>query len=36
MSRDINKLHPKLQTIIPELKERCADAGLNVLITDCI
>ena len=36
MSRDISKLHPKLQTIIPELKDRCAKAGLNVLITDCV
>lgn len=34
MSRDIGQLHPLLRWIIPEIIERCAAAGLPVLLTD--
>ena len=34
MSRDITQLHPKLQTIIPQIIQRCSALGLPVLVTD--
>jgi peptidoglycan L-alanyl-D-glutamate endopeptidase CwlK len=34
MSRDIGQLHPLLRWIVPEIIERCAAAGLPVLVTD--
>ncbi len=34
MSRDVSLLHPKLQTIIPQIIQRCAAMGLPVLVTD--
>lgn len=34
MSRDTSLLHPKLQTILPQIIQRCAALGLSVLITD--
>lgn len=34
MSRDIGQLHPLLRWVIPEIIERCAAAGLPVLVTD--
>ena len=34
MSRDISQLHPKLQSIIPQIIGICAAQGLPVLVTD--
>lgn len=35
MSRDIQRLHPKLRSMIPLILAECSQQGLNVLITDC-
>jgi len=34
MSRDISQLHPRLQSIIPQIVQYCGRLGLPVLVTD--
>jgi len=33
MSRDINKLHPKLKVLVPTFIEKCKEKGIDVIIT---
>lgn len=36
MARDITQLHPRLQEIIPVLKEKCEAAGIKIAIGECL
>ena len=35
MARDINALHPKLQTLVERLKEKCNEQGLSIGVGEC-
>ena len=34
--RDFKALHPRLQALATELKERCAEQGINILFSECV